>query len=125
MMMKFKITQDYDLYDEDGNFFDTLEAGTIVEGYLDCDLLLAQIDYGDDDEDAAPTIIHPGYFEKVLFTSEELNQLHAKEMSAPQIWQAKKDGAQYVGSLMGSYGDYNYYCLADGSYAYEYFSIGD
>lgn len=59
------------------------------------------------------------------YTLEELRKLDAREMKPWETFQAKKEGAQYIGSVMGAYGDYNYYQLADGTYGYEYFSIGD
>ena len=54
-------------------------------------------------------------------SADELRALNAKEVKAYQI---PKD-AEFVGSLMLPYGDEYFYKLSDGSYVYEYSSIGD
>ena len=58
-------------------------------------------------------------------TEQDLRKLDAKEMKPWETFAAKKEGAEYIGSVMGPYGDYNYYRLTDGTYGFEYFSIGD
>ena len=65
------------------------------------------------------------YNKPVVMTEDELKALDAKELKPWEVFEAKKNGAQYIGSVMGAYGDYNYYMLGDGTFGYEYFSIGD
>ena len=58
---------------------------------------------------------------RLCFPDEILRTLSAKEWKA---WQIPKD-AVFIGSVMRPYGDEYYYRLADGTFVYEYFSIGD
>lgn len=56
------------------------------------------------------------------WTEEELKALDAREK---KMYYSDLKQATYLGSVMGSYGDFNYYQLADGSYVFDYMSIGD
>ena len=59
---------------------------------------------------------------KAKMTEQELRKLDAREIKG---YYSETKNAEYLGSIMGAYGDYNYYRMADGTYAFSYFSIGD
>ena len=59
-----------------------------------------------------------------MWTEEMLMRLDAKELKGAEAFDAWKNG-EYIGTVMGSYGDFNYYRLPDGTYGFEYMSIGD
>ena len=56
---KFELTQTVELVDENGRCVDVWKAGTIVEGYLDCDILW--VDTEDD-----TYLLHPGDYKEVI-----------------------------------------------------------
>lgn len=58
---------------------------------------------------------------RLLFGEERLRSLPSKIMKSYEI---PKDSV-FIGSITRPYGDEYYYRLPDGSFGYEYFSIGD